>query len=690
MAIRFHDVLLEFVRPGPPHNQLLSKLTPYMALCGEGSPITMHINMEHRQLLDRLERTRYVTLEGPVGGGNGRMTAREVPDRLRESAVEGLGEEIGVILRQAPSLLAELARIRGNEEGQDSLACVHLRLRLGGSELALLPFEMALSPQAHPGEGMEFCLQSTLPIVPTREIRRSRPLPISWNQQEFKLLIITASPGSEIPELAHVQALRQAVEPWVRWPESGPNNDPKEFERLRLLAVRDRLRILRNASIDDIRDICARESFTHVHILAHGDHRTDAGEARHGIALCDPSDKSRKQVVSGPKLAKALLAETADGNHRAQPVVVTLATCDSGNSGSVLVRGGSIAHDLHVEGIPWVFASQFPLTWRGSVRLVEELYPRILRGDDPRQALFEVRRSLFMAAQRDHDWASLVVYSSTPPDFDAQVSDFFESQTRWSIEMRLNDLDSALKDDTGLLTDSPQILQQLSNLEKQLELWRNRLPRQRNQQAPLSTRDREQLARDKERRAECFGMHGSVYKRIALIWANKAKAVDSDDHSEASRRASQNLEKAYGYYKNARNEWAKGSGKHHWVTTQYLSLAAVLDKGKEAVTLAGVQWNAKEELQHPDATDRAWAHGTMAELIILGLYHSQTRSKKNIERDVVGHCREIIRLAGGDSFAVKSTRRQFVRYRDHWSDPRWDKAVAAAVRELQSPEKAGK
>ncbi len=41
---RIHEVTLELVRPGPPHNQLLSPLTPYMALCGDGSPITFHID----------------------------------------------------------------------------------------------------------------------------------------------------------------------------------------------------------------------------------------------------------------------------------------------------------------------------------------------------------------------------------------------------------------------------------------------------------------------------------------------------------------------------------------------------------------------------------------------------------------------------------------------------------------------
>ena len=347
-----------------------------MALCGDGSPITMNIEIEHQQLLDRLEQTRYFTRDGP-----GAVT--EIPDRLRQSAVSGLGEDMAKILKQTPSLLFELGQIRGGDE-RTSETVVHLRLRLGGSELSLLPFELALSPQAFPGEGLEFCLQSTLPVVPTREIRRSRPLPVSWNQPEFRVLMITAAPGTTVPEREHAGELRKAVEPWVEWPERMPADaEPRAVEEARLGHVKQRLRILRDASIEDIKRECGRERYSHIHILAHGDYRPLSDENRFGLALCDPSDRQKMQVVSGDQLAKALLTESADGNWRSQPVVVSLATCDSGNGGSVLVRGGSVAHDLHVEGIPWVFASQFPLTFGGSVRLVEELYPRLLRGDDP-------------------------------------------------------------------------------------------------------------------------------------------------------------------------------------------------------------------------------------------------------------------------------------------------------------------
>jgi hypothetical protein len=58
-------VKLEFLRPGPPHNQLLSPLTPYIALCGEDGPVTVQMPFEHRQLLMRLRRLRYESGKDP-------------------------------------------------------------------------------------------------------------------------------------------------------------------------------------------------------------------------------------------------------------------------------------------------------------------------------------------------------------------------------------------------------------------------------------------------------------------------------------------------------------------------------------------------------------------------------------------------------------------------------------------------
>src|SRR6185436_13384821 len=120
----------------------------------------------------------------------------------------------------------------------------------------------------------------------------------------------------------------------------------------------------------------------------------------------------------------------------------TLATCDSGNQTSVLVPGGSIAHDLHVEGIPWVFASQFPLTVSGSITMTKMLYPRLLRGDDPRQILFELRRQLYHSTQTDHDWASIVAYAAPRADFATRVAQFSSAQIKAAINVCLEHADS--------------------------------------------------------------------------------------------------------------------------------------------------------------------------------------------------------------------------------------------------------
>ncbi|MDV2687516.1 hypothetical protein RYX56_24520, partial [Alkalihalophilus lindianensis] len=77
-------------------------------------------------------------------------------------------------------------------------------------------------------------------------------------------------------------------------------------DRKRLEFVKRRLQVLQNASIDDIYEACARERFTHVHILAHGDTYDHAGNTRYGLALCKKGSPQDKEVVSGKKLAKAL------------------------------------------------------------------------------------------------------------------------------------------------------------------------------------------------------------------------------------------------------------------------------------------------------------------------------------------------------------------------------------------------
>lgn len=652
----FHPVKLELLRPGPTHNQLLSRLTPYLALCGDGSPITFRIDLDHRDILNRLERLRYLSVQNQV----------------REATVGEVGKEVAEILSKIPALLAEVSRAcrEASQQTTDSAEpqYVHLNLVLGGAELSLIPFEIAFSPQSFPGEGLEFCLQLDLPVVLTRETRRNRRALTPWDSaREPKVLIVVADPQNfGVPLVEHVTALRAAIEPWIDWPRRGKNNPSPVTEEERLEFVKKRIGVISNASLEEIRKRCAQEKFTHVHILAHGGEYEVAGETLYGIVLCADGNPAEKNIVDGKRLAQALQAQADDGATRSSPLVVTLATCDSGHEGSVLLPGGSVAHDLHFAGIPWVFASQFPLTKSGSIRMIEALYPGLLRGDDPRQVLYEARRRLYMGNQRDHDWASLVVYASLPLDFEKQVVTFFENRSLAAIETAMSRADDLADISFQANRELDQILKQV---QKVLDVWCLRLP----------GKDRKEPS-DCTRRAHCYGMHGSVFKRIALLRYRQQQPKEGNE----------TLEKSLFYYRKAMEEESSLMEKFPWVATQALSLVAVLHELPELSTFELTRGIAMRNLQHPSVEEQAWAHGTLAELEMIGVYHKlETGAEapspltiESINQSVVGHCREIVKLMGSKSFHVESTRRQFQRYLDYWRDQRWDEIAKAAVKVL--------
>ncbi|MFB8828910.1 hypothetical protein ACE0DR_05065 [Azotobacter sp. CWF10] len=130
------SVKLELLRSGPAHNQLLSPLTTYIALCGSDGPVTLNMPFEQRQLLSRLQRLRYQT------------DKTQTSEDQRQSELRDLGEVVGKVLGQVPTLLAELG----------SASCttgrlVHLRLVMSAFELGMVPFETAIAAEGFPGAG---------------------------------------------------------------------------------------------------------------------------------------------------------------------------------------------------------------------------------------------------------------------------------------------------------------------------------------------------------------------------------------------------------------------------------------------------------------------------------------------------------------------------------------------------------
>lgn len=135
-------ITLELLRHGPAHNQLLSPLTPYLALCENHAAVTLHVPFEHNQFLYRLSALGY------------KLASESRVFQLKDTA-----RVLGEILSEIPGLTAE-----SNKEDRDTDPLTHLRLIISASELALLPFELALSPNGLPGAGQHLLLQPQMPI----------------------------------------------------------------------------------------------------------------------------------------------------------------------------------------------------------------------------------------------------------------------------------------------------------------------------------------------------------------------------------------------------------------------------------------------------------------------------------------------------------------------------------------------
>ena len=639
-----HTTKLELLRSGPEHNQLLSPLTPYIALCGPWAPMTLTMPFEHRELITRLARLRY---------GEGQFT---VSGEQRESELALLGAAVGRVLGSVPGLQAALT------SASDAAQLTHLRLSLSPLELSMMPFEAAIAPDNLPGSGAPLLLRTSTVI--TREIRRSQPIAIKWNRVPRILFAFATPPNMPpVPAQQHLSALRRAIDPFVPIIK-----DPRK----RVEAVQQQLTVLPEATLTAISRACQAADYTHVHILAHGAPGGDGSTRRYGIALRD-SGPSGFKVVDGETLAVALRgADSSSAVSKPLPTFLSLATCDSGAVDSVLVPGGSIAHELHRVGIAWVVASQFPLWMRASTLMVEFLYRGVLNGEDPRVVLYHLRQHLRVEVPHTHDWASLVAYAVSPWDFERQIEAFFDSQVRRRLEVMFARMDelAACRD-----AESEVEFSTLSAaVRKTHQIWLKR---------PAITRSKPALA-------EALGMSAASEKRIAIALSLKSDAASEAGDDATAKTAKSAAQKAYAACRGAYRRALEADPTNHWVATQFVSIAAVpalmSDADQDGIRAKYANWwaatrqIAEWQLRNADAISRAWAHGTLVELELLAsVYELGTIDIDAACERIVRSCKEIVQLAGADSFQVGSTRRQLQRYLGPWKHARWVRLAQAAV-----------
>ncbi|UQD98222.1 CHAT domain-containing protein [Bradyrhizobium japonicum] len=675
-------ITLELVRHGPAHNQLLSPLTQYLALCENHPAVTLQLQLEHNQMLYRLSALAY------------RMGKEPREFQLRDTA-----QLVGDLLARIPGLTADMNRredlpvgVSGQNVGGDRVT--HLRLVLSASELALLPFELAVAPIGFPGAGQSLLLQSVHPVSITRETRRVAEEQVVWPERARVLFVVASPPEVPAPPAAaHLLALRRTLEPWVGTrsrPGDGATSDP-ENDRLA-----QHLTVLTEASLEAIEAACSEGKYTHVHILAHGGEYADGYDTRFGLLLHDsahpmgPADR-----VSGERLATALRTSRKGApGQLARPAVVTLASCYSGAVGSITGVGASIAHALHADGIPMVIASQFPLSFGGSVRMVEMLYEGLLSGEDPRRLLIDLRRSLHTQFPDTHDWASITAYSSLPPNFDRQLAAVQIQRARLTIEVALGLADEVVarverSDRRSRKVTATQDRSTAAALgATEIKSAMNRVREARARLARL-------VDRLPSERARIVALLASADKReAALEYETLKRSSSTVPMTELDKRVWPPLERARKLYDNAFGFNAAA----YWAVVQYISLSVVMRHGGRLTQDAdapneeiGKLWALAEvqslrELSSLDYERRAWALGNLIELYILAPVMNevvQARANPGPPPDwralATQYAKDLAKMAQPGTFEVFSTRRQIVRYLDLYAELCPSGALEAAV-----------
>lgn len=421
-------VVLELLRDGPAHNQLLSPLTVYLAACQNRPPEALRLNIEHKDFLRWQGGLTYA--ESALATRSEVEAAKDAArsERGRRDAIADATKAVTDVLGSIRALIAELAA--------EPCDWRHIHMVLDAAELGALPFELAHAAPGLMVEGERLFLQQNARITLTRQTRRVATSVATWPRRP-RLLCVVAE--GDLPLDAHVLALRQAIDPWIGWNDGdkGDNDDDsEESEKETLRANRSReseqmLTLLIDPTLEDISRETRRTLYTHVHVLAHGAPLPNVGPGQALYGLCFRAARGGIDVVDGDRL-EAALRHTRDCT---QPTVVTLATCEGANvSGGVLGPGGSVAHALHAKGVPLVISAQFPLSKGASAVFAEMMYAGMLRGDDPREVVHAIRRELVVSFPETHDWASLVVYASLPPDLQQQLTLVRRSADKLAVE----------------------------------------------------------------------------------------------------------------------------------------------------------------------------------------------------------------------------------------------------------------
>lgn len=522
-------------------------------------------------------------------------------------------------LQEVSELSAEFLGLRpGAEDDARNLLSIlekgaatlqQIDLVVNAAELSSLPFEAAVGKDGKP------LFLSGGGVVLTRRVRgrftEQRP---NWPIRP-RVLFAWSAAGGVVPQEEHREALLSALNPWL--PPSGKESVFVEVGNARLRDLKD--------AVEKAGE--AHQGFTHVHLLAHGHLLRDEEDDRFGIAFNHPVEGM--DVVTPEQLSAAF------EGIRSSAVVVTLAACDAGNQMDTITSEKSIAHELHVSGLPVVVASQLPLTVPGSNILVRRFYHDLLEGLDVRTALHGARVELHeKREQAGHDWLSLVGYVELREGY----VDFLKEIRLKSQLVSLENLRDRAELAAGQGTTAAELMNIRVALKQRIEHLQSLLSETGDVAALGETR----------------GLLGSAEKRLAEFCFRHFK----DEEGQRASRAA--LERARDWYRSA----FEANPSHHWSGVQYLALDAALT-GKVDVENWKTAYRAAEvDRRRPN---EFWAQGSLAELALLGriLGEGTDLSAEEYLTEMKGRVAALEEQhLSLDPFS--STRLQLRRYVDWW------------------------
>jgi hypothetical protein len=408
------------------------------------------------------------------------------------------------------------------------------------------------------------------------------------------------------------------------------------------------------------------ERFTHVHVLAHGAKLRDDVE-RYGLQFED-------RPIGGADLALALTTAVRP----CLPAVVTVAACDSGQQGSVVVPGGSAAHELHTAGVPVVVASQFPISEEASVPFVTTLYEGFLSGEHPLRSLAALRRRLAVQFPDEHAWASVVAYECLPLDFDDQLAEVRYWQMRRALDIALSRLEALV----GANEDRVALLQQTGRP----------FPDDFRSPAPYAYRHARadvdaamSLLPDSGPWAiEGAGLLAAVRKRTAEVafWLSIAPDLPIEDKAAHLSQSVKDLRQSLRRYRLVMESMLSGNnapGRRnvatHWLVGQVLALDVLLGNAADDGLSTILRLTAGLALDLSEPSERAWVYGSLLECALLQL--TKTPPPPDSAEEATRAAREIVRLCGPESEQVFSTCRQMQRYLYWWGHPDFIEAITA-------------